>query len=114
VTPEPAAHDLVVDNTAGGDPVFAAEVVRLLRGRGLDVEVRSAGAGTMFDSRVHVLEAGLVIRVPRRPDRTLLRAIEEDLRAALMHRPSERRRTRSVPIHLGDTHRVIEWVDVFD
>jgi hypothetical protein len=34
--------DIVVDNSAGGDPEFAAEVARLLSTRGLAVEVRSA------------------------------------------------------------------------
>jgi hypothetical protein len=36
------------------------------------------------------------------------------VRAALRHRPSERRRTRSVPVHLADTARVFEWIDIFD
>jgi hypothetical protein len=48
------------------------------------------------------------------PDRSVLSAIEEDVRAALLHRPSERRRTRSVPVHLADTARVLEWIDIFD
>jgi hypothetical protein len=44
----------------------------------------------------------------------VLSAIEQDVRAALLHRPSIRRQTRSVPVHLGDTARVLEWIDVFD
>ena len=68
----------------------------------------------MFDTAVHLVTAGLAIRVPSRPDRVTLAAIEEDVRAALLHRPSVRRRTRSVPVHLGDTPRVLEWIDVFD
>lgn len=108
------AFDIVVDNSAGGDPVFAADVLRLLQRRGLRVEVRSPPPGAMFDSRVHIIDAGLAIRVPRRPDRPTLQAIEEDLRAALLHRPSERRRTRAVPIHLGESRRVLAWVDVFE
>jgi hypothetical protein len=37
-----------------------------------------------------------------------------DVRAALLHRPSERRRTRGVPAHLAETGRVLEWSDIFD
>jgi hypothetical protein len=68
----------------------------------------------MFDTSVHLVTAGLAIRVPSRPGRDVLAAIEQDVRAALLHRPSIRRRTRSVPVHLGDTPRVLEWIDVFD
>ena len=103
-----------MDNSAGGDPDFAAEVARLLSGRGLTVEVRSAPREVRFDTGVHLVSAGIAIRVSRRPDRSLLSAIEEDVRAALLHRPSERRRTRSVPVHLADTARVLEWIDIFD
>jgi hypothetical protein len=106
--------EIVVDNSAGGDASFAAEVARLLRARGLAVEMRSPDPAAKFDTSVHLLSAGLAIRVPGRPDRSVLAAIEEDVRAALLHRPSVRRRTRSVPVHLGETQRVIEWIDVFD
>jgi hypothetical protein len=106
--------DIVVDNSAGGDPDFAAEVARLLRARGLGVEVREPAPSAMFDTGVHLLTPGIAIRVPERPDRGLLQAIEDDVRAALMHRPSVRRRTRSVPVHLGESFRVLEWIDVFD
>ena len=109
-----APTEIVVDNSAGGDAEFAAEVTRLLRARGFAVELRAARSSAMFDTSVHLLSAGLVVRVPRVPDRPVLAAIEEDVRAALMHRPSIRRRTRSVPVHLGETQRVIEWIDVFD
>ena len=106
--------EIVVDNTAGGDADFAAEVSRLLRARGFAVELRKPSRSAMFDTAVHQVTAGLAIRVPSRPDRDVLAAIESDVRAALLHRPSERRRTRSVPVHLGDTPRVLEWIDVFD
>jgi hypothetical protein len=56
----------------------------------------------------------LAVRLPERPERSVLDAVEEDVRAALLHRPSVRRRTRSVPVHLGDTARVLKWIDVFD
>jgi hypothetical protein len=76
--------------------------------------VRPPGASALFDTAVHLVTAGLAIRVPAKPDREVLGAIEADVRTALLHRPSIRRRTRSVPVHLGDTPRVLEWIDVFD
>jgi hypothetical protein len=68
----------------------------------------------MFDTSVHLISTGLAIRVSERPDRDVLSAIEEVVRTALLHRPSLRRRTRSVPVHLGESVRVLEWIDVFD
>jgi len=106
--------DIVVDNSAGGDPDFAAHVARLLRARGLEVEVREPDPAAKFDTGVHLLTPGIAIRVPVRPDRALLLVIEDDVRAALLHRPSIRRRTRSVPVHQGESFRVLEWIDVFD
>ena len=106
--------EVVVDNTAGGDPDFAAEVARLLGSRGLAVEVRAPDRAVRFDTAVHLVSAGIAIRVSRVPDRSVLAAIEHDVRSALLHRPSERRRTRSVPVHLADTARVLEWIDIFD
>jgi hypothetical protein len=105
---------VVVDNTAGGDPIFAGEVAQNLGARGLTVELREPTKATEFDTFVHSVTAGLTIRVSERPDRAQLSVIEEVVRAALMHRPSLRRRTRSVPVRLGETGRVIEWIDVFD
>ena len=102
-----------MDNSAGGDPDFAAEVARLLSARGLAVEVRSAPSELRFDTGVHLISAGIAIRVSRVPERSVLSAIQEDVRAALLHRPSARRRTRSVPVHLADTARVLEWIDIF-
>jgi hypothetical protein len=52
--------------------------------------------------------------VPERPDGSTLRTIEEVVRSALQHRASLRRRTRSVPVRLGETELAIEWIDVFD
>jgi hypothetical protein len=103
-----------VDNTAGGDRDFAAEVARLLGARGLAVEVRGPSAQVRFDTSVHLVTTGIAIRVSKVPERSVLVAIENDVRAALQHRPSERRRTRSVPVHLADTVRVLEWIDIFD
>lgn len=86
----------------------------LLRARGFDVALRHPSQKLLFDTAVHLVTAGIAIRVPDQPDRSVLAAIEQDVRAALLHRPSIRRRTRSVPVHLGDTARVLEWIDVFD
>jgi hypothetical protein len=78
------------------------------------VQTREPDPKAMFDTSVHLVSPGLVIRVSQRPERAVLDAIEQDVRAALLHRPSERRRTRSVPIHLAETARVLEWIDIFD
>ena len=103
-----------MDNSAGGDPAFAAEVARRLGERGFAVEVRAPSGQAMFDTSVHLVSTGIALRVSEKPDRAVLAAIERDVRAALLHRPSERRRTRSVPVHLADTARVLEWIDLFD
>jgi hypothetical protein len=78
------------------------------------VELLPPGEALRFDTAVHLVSAGIAIRVSRIPDRAVLAAIEQDVRAALQHRSSERRRTRSVPVHLADTARVLEWIDIFD
>jgi len=104
---------IVVDGSAGGEPDFAAEVARNLRERGLKVELRPPTSGSMFDTAVHLVTSGIVIRVAERPDRETLGVIEEVVRAALLDRPSLRRRARTVPVHLGETARVLEWIDVF-
>jgi len=105
---------VIVDNSAGGDRGLAADVASALGAHGLDVEVRDPGPTAMFDTAVHLVSTGLAIRVSDRPDRATLTKIEDVVRTALIQRPSQRRRTRSVPVHLGDTARVLEWIDVFD
>jgi hypothetical protein len=104
---------IVVDNSAGGDTRFAAEVARRLTARGFDVQIRPPDPRSKFDTSVNLLSAGIAVRVPDRPDRALLDAIEEDVRHALIRHPSLRRRSRSVPVHLGESERVLEWIDVF-
>jgi hypothetical protein len=105
---------VIVDNSAGGDAGLEAEVAAALRAHGWEVEVRAPGPTAMFDTSVHLISTGLAIRVSERPDRDQLGTIEAVVRAALLDRPSLRRRTRSVPVHLGETERVLEWIDVFD
>jgi hypothetical protein len=104
---------IVVDGSAGGEAAFTEAVARGLRDRGLEVEVRPPKSGSMFDTAVHLVASGIAIRVDERPDRETLRTIEEVVRAELLHRPSLRRRARTVPIHLGESLRVIQWIDVF-
>jgi hypothetical protein len=104
---------VVVDNSAGGDTQFAEEVARGLRARGLEVEMRAPSSRALFDTSVDLVSAGLIVRVSERPDRLTLTAIGEVVRTALLHRASLRRRTRAVPVHLGETPRVIAWIDVF-
>jgi hypothetical protein len=104
---------VIVDGSAGGEADFADEVARGLRDRGLEVELRPPSAASMFDTGVHLVAAGLAIRVPERPDAATLTAIEDVVRAALMHRASLRRRTRTVPVYLGESARALAWIDVF-
>jgi hypothetical protein len=54
-----------------------------------------------------------VLRVPERPDRETLAGIGQIVRATLATQPSLRRRSRSIPVQLGETARVLEWIDVF-
>jgi hypothetical protein len=105
---------VVVDNSAGGDRQLAEDVARGLREHGMDVSVREPSRSAMFDTAVHLVSAGIAIRVPERPGRAELATIEEVVRTALLHRPSLRRRTRTVPVHLGESARVLEWIDLFD
>ena len=107
------AGPIVVDGSAGGEVAFTEAVARGLRARGFEVEVRPPRGGSMFDTAVHLVSSGIVIRVAERPDPQTLDAIEDVVRAELLHHPSLRRRTRTVPVHLGETMRVLEWIDVF-
>lgn len=104
---------IVVDGSAGGEPAFTEAVAHALRARGLEVEVRPPKSGSMFDTAVHLLSSGIAIRVDERLDRTTLQTIEEVVRAELLHRPSLRRRARTVPVYLGESMRALEWIDVF-
>lgn len=105
---------IVVDNSAGGDAQLAEQVAQGLRDRDIEVELRASRPGAMFDTAVDLVSAGMVIRVSERPERALLDTVASVVRAALQHRASLRRRTRTVPVNLGESRRVIEWIDVFD
>lgn len=105
--------DLVVDNSTGGDEQLAASVARGLRDRGFEVELRKPSKESMFDTSVHLVSTGIVLRVPERPARSELGTIEEVVRQALMSHTTPRRRTRAVPVALGAGGRVLTWIDVF-
>jgi hypothetical protein len=105
---------IIVDNSAGGDAELADHVAAGLRARGLEVEIRPPRPGAMFDTGVDLVSAGMVIRVLERPERTQLDAIATVVRAALRQRPSLRRRMRTVPVNLGESRRVLEWIDVVE
>jgi hypothetical protein len=103
---------LVVDNSTGGDEQLAASVARGLRERGFTVELREPSESSLYDTAVHLVSPGIVLRVPERPARAELGTIEEVVRASLM-RATPRRRTRAVPLALGQGGRVLTWIDVF-
>jgi hypothetical protein len=105
---------VVIDNSAGGDAELAEALARVLADHGLDVELRQASPGAIFDTAVHLVSTGLRLRVSEVPDATVMHLLEETVRDALRHHPSLRRRSRSVPVHLGETDRVVVWIDLFD
>jgi hypothetical protein len=105
---------LVVDNSTGGDEQLATTVMRGLQERGFTVELREPSASTMFDTSVHLVSTGIVLRVEERPDREELGTIEEVVRAALRSHAMPRRRTRAVPVALGAGGRVLTWIDALD
>jgi hypothetical protein len=102
---------VIVDNRAGEDARFAEAVVRGLREQGLAVEFQEPVSVPLLDTSVHLIAAGLKIRVSEPPDRATSAKIRSVVTEALRHHPSVRRRTRSVPVHLGESHRVLEWID---
>ncbi len=103
----------MVDNSTGGDEQLAASVASGLRDRGFSVELREPSASSMFDTSVHLVSTGIVLRVQERPARSELGTIEEVVRAALMSHATPRRRTRAVPVAIGAGGRVLTWIDVF-
>ena len=50
---------IVVDNSAGGDTQLADELARLLRARGLEVEVRPPDPRSKFDTSVNLLSIAI-------------------------------------------------------
>lgn len=105
---------LVVDNSTGGDAPLAASVVDALRDRGHAVELREPDGSSMYDTSVHLVSTGIVLRVEERPPHDALTEISEIVRGALTRHPSPRRRTRAIPVALGAGGRIITWIDAFD
>lgn len=105
---------LVVDNSTGGDEQLAASVADGLRARGYSVELREPERASMFDTSVHLVSTGIVLRVEERPEVAALGEISQVVRTALMQHPSQRRRTRAVPVAVGPGGQVLTWIDVFD
>jgi hypothetical protein len=104
---------VVVDNSSGGDSQLAASVTAGLRDRGHTVENVEPEPASMFDTAVHVVSTGIVLRVDEKPQAAELEEISAVVREALMHHPSQRRRTRAVPVALGTGGQVLTWIDVF-
>ena len=104
---------VVVDNSSGGDTQLAASVTAGLRERGHTVEVLDPEPASMFDTAVHVVSTGIVLRVDETPAAGELDDVAEVVRGALMRHPSQRRRTRAVPVALGTGGQVLTWIDVF-
>ena len=107
-------RNVIVDASQGGDLRLAADLVDGLAAAGLDVELREPPPSAMFDTGIHLLSAGIAIRVPAPPDRAELAVIERVVREALLHRQSIRRRMRSVPVHQGETERIVKWIDAVE
>ena len=105
---------VVVDNSTGGDAQLAATVADGLRARGYAVELREPEPASMFDTAVHVVSTGIVLRVDEPPPHSDLGEISEVVRGALLSHPSLRRRTRAVPVAVGASGQVLTWIDVFD
>lgn len=104
---------VVVDNSSGGDTQLAISVTKGLREHGHTVEVIEPAPSSMFDTAVHVVSTGIVLRVDERPQPAELDDVAEVVRGALMRHPSQRRRTRAVPVALGTSGQVLTWIDVF-
>ena len=103
-----------MDNSTGGDEQLATTVMRGLQERGFAVDLRWPSASTMFDTSVHLVSTGIVLRVQECPNRSELGTIEEVVRAALLSHAMPRRRTRAVPVALGAGGRVLTWIDALD
>ena len=105
---------LVVDNSTRGDEQLASSVADGLSAPGYEVEMLEPEPASMFDTSVHLVSTGIVLRVDERPPSSAVGEISKVVRDALLSHPSLRRRTRAVPLAVGAGGQVITWIDVFD
>ncbi len=103
---------VVVDNSKGADPGFAADLGEHLSAAGFEVEPRDPAPQAMFDTTVHFVVEGVAVRVPETCERPQLDTVLRAVRAAEERRPG-RRRYRAVPVYRGESNQVLAWVDVF-
>jgi hypothetical protein len=103
---------VVVDNSKGAEAEFVSNLRAALSAAGFDVEVREPSPQALYDTAVHFVVEGVSVRVPEELERHELQTVAAAVRDAEGRR-SERRRVRAVPIYLGETNRVLAWVDIF-
>jgi hypothetical protein len=104
---------VVVDNSKGSDPEFASDLRAGFDAAGFDVELRHPAPQALYDTTVHFVVEGVVVRVKDDVTRHELARLAEVVRDAEGRRRSARRRFRAVPIYRGETSEVLAWVDVF-
>ncbi len=102
----------MIDNSQGAEAQFVYNLQEALTAAGYDVEVREPPPEAMFDTAVHFVVEGVSVRVPSELGRGELQAVAAAVRSAEARR-NDRRRVRAVPIYLGETPRVLAWVDIF-
>jgi hypothetical protein len=103
---------VVVDNTKGADPRFAADLIARLGEAGFEVDTREPLAQSKFDTSVHFVVEGVSVRVPAELERGQLEPILRAVRAAEERRAGHQR-YRAVPVYRGESNQVLAWVDVF-
>jgi hypothetical protein len=108
-----AGPKLIVDDTSGADPAFAAELAGTLRAEGFDVELRKPNPGAFFDTSVHFVADGVAVRVFDELDRATLDRVVHGIQESERRRP-QRKRFRAVPVYRAETSRAIRFVDIFD
>ena len=102
-----------MDNSKGAEPEFAAGLRDVLSAAGFEVELREPAPEARYDTRVHLVVEGVAIRVSKGPGRSEVSTTAAAVRQAEWRRRNVRGRYREVPIYEGETHHVLQWVDVF-
>ena len=104
---------LIVDDSTGADPEFAAELAGALRADGFDVELRKPNPGAFFDTSVHFVADGIAVRVFDEIGRSTLDRLAHVIRGSERKRP-QRKRFRAVPVFRHETSWALRFVDIFD